>query len=158
MSEKWEVVEEVDLTKSNAFWNTGEQDGYGLFLASDNNKYKVWIGDRKEKFQKDWWYKSTNQQQVSETIAKVRKDLLTLLGYLESNPDLWGQHPIAFGIYHAFDLHFGPFEYLEMRPNDWGGLGLNKPKQYIVLKGKIDNKTITYKLGKKRAIFLIKSY
>ena len=154
MEEDWEVVEEVDLTKSNAFWNTGEQDGYQLFQASDNNKYKVWVGDPKESFQKKWWYTATNQNEVAETIAKVRKDLNKVLEYLEKNPDLWSQHPIAFGIYHAFDLHFGPFEYLEMRPNDWGGIGLNKPKKYIVIKGKIDNKTITYKLGKKRAILM----
>jgi len=146
----------IDLSKSNEFWNTDEESGYGYFKASDGNRYKVWVGDPDEKFQKKWWYAADNKQEVAETLARVRKDINTLLRYLEKNPQLWNQHPIAFGIYHTFDLHLNqPFEYLEMRPNEWGGLGLNKPKQITVIKAELDNnKTIDYELGTKRNISL----
>ena len=143
------------MTTSKEFWNTDEESGYAYFKASDGNRYKVWVGDRNEKFQKKWWYTVNNQQEVAETLARVRKDINTLLRYLEKNPQLWNQHPIAFGIYHTFDLHLGkPFEYIEMRPNEWGGLGLNKPKQITVIKADLGNKTIDYELGTKRNISL----
>jgi hypothetical protein len=146
----------IDLSKSKEFWNTDEESGYNYFKASDGNRYKVWVGDPDEKFQKKWWYAADNRQEVAETLARVRKDINTLLRYLEKNPQLWNQHPIAFGIYHTFDLHLNrPFEYLEMRPNEWGGLGLNKPKQITVIKAELDNnKTIDYELGTKRNISL----
>ena len=151
------MVKRIDLTNSKEFWNTDEESGYKYFQASDGLKYKVWIGDKKEKFQKKWWYTVTNQQEVAETLAQVRKDINILLNYLEENPQLWNQHPIAFGIYHTFDLHLNdkPFEYLEMRPNEWGGLGLNKPKEITVIDAEIyDGKTIPYELGTKRNISL----
>jgi hypothetical protein len=150
------IVKVIDLSKSKDFWNTDEEAGYGQFKASDGKMYKVWVGDPNEKFQKKWWYTVDNQQEVAETLARVRKDINTLLIYLEKNPQLWNQHPIAFGIYHTFDLHLNDrFEYLEMRPNDWGGLGLNKPKQITVIKAELDNnKTIDYELGTKRNISL----
>ena len=144
----------IDLSKSKDFWNLDETTGYRKYNVQGIN-YKVWVGYRDQKFQKDWWYNVTNQQEVAETIAKVRSDLLKLLRYLESNPDLWNQEPIAFGIYHAFDLHFGPFEYLEIRPNQDGILGLNKPKEITVIKAETDkNKIIDYELGTKRNISL----
>jgi hypothetical protein len=41
-----------------------------------------------------------------------------------------------------------------MRPNNWGGIGLNKPKEITVIKAEIDDKTIDYELGTKRNIML----
>ena len=150
------MVKRINLTDSKEFWNTDEKSGYGRYKASDGVLYKVWLGDKNEEFQKKWWYTITNQQEVAETLAQVHKDINTLLVYLEKNPQLWGQHPIAFGIYHTFDLHLNnKFEYLEMRPNDWGGLGLNKPKEITVIKVDLDDgKVIDYELGTKRNISL----
>ena len=146
----------INLENTQDFWNTNENKGYRYFRARDKRNYKVWVGDTSEKFQKNWWYNTTNQQEVAETLARVKKDINTLLTYLEKNPQLWNQHPIAFGIYHTFSLHLDkPFEYIEMRPNDWGGLGLNKPKEITVIKAEIDNgKVIDYELGTKRNISL----
>jgi hypothetical protein len=151
-----EVIDKINLEDSNEFWNVDEHKGYRRIRASDNRYYKVWVGDRNEKFQKNWWYDVTNQQEVAETLAQVRKDLLTLLVYLEKNPDLWMNHPIAFGIYHTFDLHLTDrVHYMEMRPNKWGGLGLNKPKELTVYKMDIgEKKDIKYNLGTKRGILL----
>jgi hypothetical protein len=85
-------------------------NGYKLFKASDGLSYKVWVGDKNEKFQKSWWYTITNQQDVAETLAQVREDINKLLNYIQQNPQLWNQHPIAFGIYHTFDLHLSEDE------------------------------------------------
>jgi hypothetical protein len=144
----------IDLTDSKEFWNVNEENGYTSVKASDGNYYKVWTGDPNEKNQKNWWY-NTNEIILAEILARVRKDLNKLLTYLEKNPDLWSQHPIAFGIYHTFDLHlYQPFEYIEMRPNDLGIQGLNKPKEITVIKAELENKTIDYELGTKRNILL----
>ena len=146
------------------FWDVDENKGYITLKANDGLDYKVWNGDPEEKHQKKWWYTATNKQETAETLARVRKDLNTLLIYLIKNEYLYANDPIAFGIYHTFDLHLPgwnnnnfneqPFIYQEMRPNDHGILGLNKPKKIITIKAKIDNKTIDYELGKKRLILL----
>ena len=146
------------------FWDVDENKGYITLKANDGLDYKVWNGDPDEKHQKKWWYTATNKQETAETLARVRKDLNTLLIYLIKNEYLYANDPIAFGIYHTFDLHLPgwnknnfneqPFIYQEMRPNDHGILGLNKPKKIITIKSKIDNKTIDYELGKKRLILL----
>ena len=146
----------IDLSNSKDFWNVNETNGYKKEQASDGLYYKVWVGDNSEKNQKKWWY-NIDPQESAETLAKVRKDLNILLNYLYDNPQLLNDHPIAFGIYHTFDLHLNekPFEYMEMRPNDWGGLGLNKPKEITVINAEIDNgKIIDYELGTKRNILL----
>ena len=149
-------MKKIDLSNSKDFWNVDETNGYKKVQASDGLYYKVWVGDKSEKNQKKWWY-NIDPQESAETLAKVRKDLNILLKYLYDNPQLWNDHPIAIGIYHTFDLHLGdkPFEYMEMRPNDWGGLGLNKPKEITVINAEIDNgKIIDYELGTKRNILL----
>lgn len=149
------MVKVIDLRDSTEFWNTDENNGYEKIKACDGKYYKVWVGDQNEKNQKKWWYTANNKQEVADILAHVSKDINTLLVYLETNPQLWSQHPIAFGIYHTFDLHFKPFEYLEMRPNEWGCLGLNKPIEITVINAEIDNgKVIEYELGTKRNISL----
>ena len=139
-------MKKIDLSNSKDFWNVDETNGYKKVQASDGLYYKVWVGDKSEKNQKKWWY-NIDPQESAETLAKVRKDLNILLKYLYDNPQLWNDHPIAFGIYHTFDLHLGdkPFEYMEMRPNDWGGLGLNKPKEITVINAEIDNGKILFR-------------
>ncbi len=150
-----EIVSKKNLEDSNEFWNVDEKNGYKSYQASDNRYYKVWVGDRNEQPQRKWWYTVNNQQEVAETLARVRKDLLTLLQYLDKNPDLWMNHPIAFGIYHTFDLHLTDrVPYMEMRPNKWGGLGLNKPKEVTVYKMDIGDRKVKYDLGTKRGILL----
>ena len=151
------IVKEINLEDSSEFWNLDENKGYKKFKASDGLEYKVWVGDLDEKFQKKWWYNVNNHQDVAETLAKVRKDMNTLLTFLQNNPQLWINQPIAFGIYHTFDLHLGnkPFEYIEMRPNEHGIIGLNKPKRITVIKAPISDTTlIDYELGTKRNISL----
>jgi hypothetical protein len=151
----------INLEDSKEFWNVDEKSGYSKIRASDGLYYKVWSGDESEKNQKKWWYEHSNLGVVAETLAHVRKDLNTLLKYIEKNPCLWSQHPIAFGIYHAFDLHlYGPpFEYMEMRPNNHGIIGLNKPKEISVIKAEKENgKIIDYELGTKRNILLTLRY
>ena len=56
------MVKRIDLTDSKEFWNTDEKSGYKTYKASDGVFYKVWIGVKNEKFQKNWWYTVTNQQ------------------------------------------------------------------------------------------------
>ena len=151
------------MAKKKPFWDVDENKGYRSIKASDNLDYKVWVGDQQEKNQKKWWY-TGNQQEVAETLARVRKDINKLLYYLVDNEYLYTNDPIAFGIYHTFNLHIPnwngksnepPFVYQEMRPNEHGILGLNKPKKIITIKAEIDNnKVIDYELGKKRLILL----
>ena len=150
-----EIIKEINLENETDFWNVNEIKGYKKYKASDGVFYKVWIGDPDESFQKKWWYIIGNQQETAEVLARIRKDLGTILNYLNDNPQLWNQHPIAFGIYHTFDLHLNGalFEYLEMRPNKDGILGLNKPKRLTVIKVLLD-KVLNYELGTKRNILL----
>ena len=149
------TIKILNLENSDEFWNLNEVDGYRKYKASDGRYYKVWVGNPEQSFQKKWWYTVTNQQEVAETLARVRKDIDTLLNYIYNNPQLWFQHPIAFGIYHTFELHLhNVFEYLETRPNEDGILGLNKPKEITVLEIKTDKKPIEYELGTKRNIML----
>ena len=152
----FEVVKVTNLEDSPAFWNTDETNGYRKYQSGiDGRSYKIWIGDINEKFQKKWWYTITNQQETANTLAKVRKDILKLLTFLHNNPELWYDNPIAFGLYHVFDLQLtDKTPYMEMRPNDWGGLGLNKPREYQTIKTEIDNKSVKYDLGTKRVILL----
>ena len=152
------------MAKKKPFWDVDENKGYRSIKASDNLDYKVWVGDQQENNQKKWWYNSDNQQAVAETLARVRKDINKLLYYLVDNEYLYNNDPIAFGIYHTFNLHIPEwngksnepnFVYQEMRPNDHGILGLNKPKKIITIKAELDNnKVIDYELGKKRLILL----
>jgi len=151
----YKIINKENLEHSTEFWNLNESDGYEQIKASDGNYYKVWVGYPKQSFQKNWWYNIDNKRETAEVLARVRKDLTGLLMYLEKNPQLWYQHPIAFGIYHTFDLHLNDnFEYLEMRPNQHGILGLNKPKNITTLEVDVDNKKIKYELGTKRNILL----
>jgi hypothetical protein len=151
-----EVVKKIDNSDTDEFWNLDENSGYKKIKASDGKFYKVWFGDKNENHQKKWWYNVDNHQEVAETLARVKGDILKLLNCLNKNPQLWSDHPIAFGMYHTFDLHLHkPFEYMEMRPNTWGGIGLNKPKEITVVKLELENgKKINYDLGTKRTILL----
>jgi hypothetical protein len=153
------------------FWDVEEIEGFEDILASDGLYYKVWNkGTPKIK------------QQVAEILAKVRRDLNTLLVYIFRNPDKWHDKPIAFGIFHTFDIHIpcwtdlidqllctkNPlpmindacvkmgklFEYQEMTPNPDGILGLNKPKIIVTKKVEVNGKTIDYEIAEKRKIML----
>jgi hypothetical protein len=160
------------------FWDVEEDKGFTGVKASDGVVYKVWTGNLNFPFQKTWWYNNDNIQHVAEMLASARRDINTLLIYLLKNPQLWNQHPIAFGVYHCFDIHIpywndlnlqlnkkellskclktdNLFIYQEMTPNEDGIIGLNKPKKIITIKAEIENgKIIDYELGKKRLILL----
>ena len=169
------------MQSKKPFWDLEEDVGYKSVKASDGIYYKVWNGDENEKSQKDWWYEQTkeDQQDVVEILAKVRKDINTILIYLLKNEHLYINNPIAFGIYHTFDLHIPCwrtlnlddndlnntinrkclnngtlFIYQEMRPNEHGIIGLNKPKEIETIKVDTGNKIMDYELGKKRLILL----
>jgi hypothetical protein len=161
----------ADLGDSGEFWDFNENTDYIKITASDGLVYKVW----------DYGSESIKQE-VADTLARVRKDINTILIYIMKNPQLWTCKPIAFGIYHTFDIHipgwedfkrineFGAnfntiinkkceqsgklFEYQEMTPNPDGIIGLNKPK--IIKKIKIikEGKPINYEIADKRKIFL----
>ena len=91
--------------KEKPFWDVDENKGYISLRANDGLNYKVWNGDSDEKKQKKWWYTAINKQEVAETLARIRKDINTLLIYLIKNEHLYINNPIAFGIYHTFNLH-----------------------------------------------------
>jgi len=138
----FEVVKTENMENDPAFWNLDENDGYVFVLAKDNKKYKVFKTNE------------TDDKKAADILADVRRDLTKLLDYLENNKDLWYNDPIAFGIYHTLYLHTDDFEYLEMRPNKYGIIGLNKPKEITTIKVDIGTKVINYELGTKRNIAL----
>jgi len=150
------------------FWDLEEQRGFRELRAKlDNLIYKVWKTDSID-----------TDQQVAETLAKVRQDITTLFLYIMKNPQLWSNHPIAFGIVHAFDIHIpvwsktdllkikDPYSYIinqpreqifnyqEMTPNDLGIIGLNKPKKIVTIPIEYRGKKIDYEIAEKRSIFL----
>ena len=147
------------------FWDLEESKGFNDIIADDGLTYKVWnSGDSKL------------QQEVADTLARVRKDLNTLLIYIYDNPQLWNNKPIAFGVFHTFDIHIPCwttkmqkssdqlnkecikigklFNYQEMTPNDYGIIGLNKPKKIITIPIERNGKIIDYEIAEKRSIFL----
>ena len=144
------------------FWDLEENKGFDKIKASDQLVYNVWdSGSPQEK------------QEVADTLARIRNDINTVLLYIHNNPQKWSDHPIAWGIYHTFDIHLpgwenylskNPksinkqpriFEYQEMTPNDLGILGLNKPKKIVNLPVELDNgKKIDYEVAEKRKILL----
>ena len=147
-------------------WDVEETDGFVSVKAWDNLYYKVWNVGTPETIQK-----------VADILANVRYDINKLLIYLCKNKKNWENHPIAFGIYHTFDLHANGsnenvfndinansiinkmanqkiFNYQEMTPNNLGLLGLNKPKEVTNINVTIDGKKIKYEIASKRSIFL----
>lgn len=153
------------------FWDVEEVDGFVSIKGPDTIYYKV--VDTPD-----------HQENIAAAVelSKVRKDINTLLLYLYNNPQLWYDKPIAFGIYHTFDIHipgwedfkrineFGAnfntiinkkceqsgklFEYQEMTPNPDGIIGLNKPKVIKKIRIIKEGKPINYEIADKRKIFL----
>ena len=120
-----------------AFWDVEETVGFEQIRASDGLYYRVYISNKGD------------NQEAAEILSNVRRDLNTLLIYLYNNPQLWSNHQIAFGIYHAFDIHLpgwdkvklvsldsvgNTFNYQEMTPNKYGIIGINKPKIIVNIK------------------------
>jgi len=141
------------------FWDLEENIGFDKIKASDGITYNVWnSGTPQEK------------KEVAETLARVRKDINKILFYIYNNPQEWVDKPIAWGIYHTFDIHLPGwenyisknnfnvqpklFEYQEMTPNKLGIIGLNKPKNIVTMPVEIDGKIINYELADKRKILL----
>ena len=128
--------------------NLEENKGFVKVRSSlDNVEYKVLdIGTSSEK------------SEVALILSKVRRDLNKLMIYLCKNPQLWINLPIAYGIIHTFDIHLPCLSYLlddiltsdnpceliikngnlfniqEMTPNQYGIIGLNKPKELKKIK------------------------
>ena len=164
----WDSKTKKIINSSKQFWNFSESDNYVSVKASDNVEYKVW--------------NTGNTAEVAETLARIRKDINTLLIYIMRNPDLWNQKPIAFGIYHTLDIHIpcwgknmdsilkskNPFklindtcthdhtlfEYQEMKPDHQSIIGLNKPKKLEVIEVEYHGKRVKYPIAKQRKIFL----
>jgi len=160
-----------DLGDSGEFWDFNENTNYISITASDGLDYKVW----------DYGSESIKQE-VADTLAHVRKDINTILIYIMKNPQLWTCKPIAFGIYHTFDIHIpcwpdnidsiikskNPmklindsciqmgklFNYQEMKPDYHNIIGLNKPKKIISIEAEYRGKVVEYEIAEKRSIFL----
>ena len=154
---------QVKKSEKKPFWDVEENVGFVKVQAWDDLYYKVWNDGTPETIQK-----------VADILANIRLDINTILIYIYENRELWINHPIAFGIYHTFDIHaphhksttfyssdtisrdsgINLFNYQEMTPNKDGILGLNKPKNLKNIKVEIDNQEIEYEIATKRSIFL----
>ena len=77
------------------FWDVEETDGFVKIRSPmDSLEYKVWnTGSESVK------------QEVALQLSNVRRDINILLIYLCKNPVLWIDRPIAYGIFHTFDIH-----------------------------------------------------
>jgi hypothetical protein len=159
------------LGDSGEFWDFDESDNYVTIKANDGLDYKVWNEGTEE-----------TKQEIADTLARVRKDLNKLLICIMKNPESWNSKPIAFGIYHAFDIHIPCWEknmdlilkskdpyklindtckrmgtlfnYQEMKPRYKSIEGLNKPKIITTIPARYRGKNINYEIAKKRSIFL----
>jgi hypothetical protein len=154
------------MKEKKPFWDKEENIGFVSVEAWDGLVYKVWNEGTPETIQK-----------IADILAKVRYDINRLLIYLCKNKEKWENHPIAFGMYHTFDIHAPHsnqesfysdnamnlinrnsgkdlFNYQEMTPNDDGILGLNKPKELTEININFKNKKINYEIATKRSIFL----
>jgi hypothetical protein len=146
------------------FWDLDESAGFVSVVAKDGLTYKVLDKGTKQ-----------DQQDAADVLARVRKDINTLLIYMYRNPDLWYSKPIAWGVFHTFDIHvpcwnqninssdeinryslqMGKlFNYQETPINEYGIIGLNKPKKIISMDIEYNGKQIEYELAEKRSIFL----
>ena len=145
--------------KKKPFWDVEEEKGFVKVKAWDNHYYKVWNEGTQESIKK-----------VANILADVRRDLNKLLKHIwkvqnvanisfEGKRITWKSHPIAFGIYHTFDIHipngdlYG-YNYQEMTPNKHGILGLNKPKDIVTKQFNYDGKMVDYEIAQKRSMFL----
>ena len=156
------------------FWDLDEDVGFVKVRSIlDNLEYKVVDrGSEQDKLE------------VANALAKVRRDLNTLLIYVARNPELWLYKSIAFGIFHTFDIHIPClyhfldvintdsiealnnkiinkcvqdgtlFTYQEMPPNNVGLIGLNKPKVIKTIQIDVDGVPTDYEIAEKRLILL----
>jgi hypothetical protein len=154
--------------------NLEENKGFVKIKSTfDNVEYKVLDqGSESEKLE------------VANTLAHIRKDLNTLLIYLCKNPELWINRSIAYGVILTFYIHIPKlydifdivtsnsegidlnqliiksskdnlFNIQEMTPNNYGIIGLNKPKKIKKIKVKCKNgKLIEYEVADERSIHL----
>ena len=146
------------MNNKKEFWDLDESKGFVNAVGPDGIEYKV-LG----------YGSDEDTQKAADILAKVRKDVNTLLIYIYNNPELWNNKPIAFGIFHTFDIHIPCwqtcmngdinkegklFNYQVMTPNEYGIIGLNKPKKIVTIPVVIGNKQIDYEIAEKRSIFL----
>lgn len=147
------------MTTKRPFWDVEEEKGFVEIKAWDKHNYKVWNAGTQESLQK-----------VANILADVRRDMNKLLDHIwkvknvaniqfEGKKITWVEHPIAFGIYHMFDIHmpnqdrYG-YNYQEMTPNKHGILGLNKPKIIVTKQFVYEGNIINYEIAEKRSMFL----
>ena len=77
------------------FWDVEEYIGFVKIKSPiDSLEYKVWNKGS-----------SNEQKEVAIQLSKVRRDINSLLMYLCKHPVLWINQPIAYGIFHTFDIH-----------------------------------------------------
>jgi hypothetical protein len=154
------------MKEKKPFWDKEETLGFVQIKACDGLFYKVWNKGTDETIKK-----------VADILANIRYDINRLLIYLCKNKQNWENHPIAFGIYHTFNIHAPNsneetfysdnamnlinsnsrkdlFNYQEMTPNDDNILGLNKPKELTNINIIFNDKKINYEIATKRSIFL----
>jgi len=77
------------------FWDVEENEGFILIKSDiDSLEYKVYNTGTPEE-----------QQEVANSLAKVRRDLNKLLFYLCRHPEEWINKKIALGIFLTLDIH-----------------------------------------------------
>jgi len=83
------------MNSKKPFWDVDEETNFiKLKNNTDSLEYKVYnAGD------------SYQQQQISNLLAMIRLNVNILLIYLIQNPELWYNKPIAWGVFHTFDIH-----------------------------------------------------
>ena len=147
------------MTKKTPFWDVNENDNFLEIKAWDNHLYKVWNAGTDESIKKD-----------ADILANVRRDMNKLLQYIwkvKNVPNIlfegkkipWTSHPIAFGLYHTFDIHIPQgnpygYTYQEMTPNKYGIIGLNKPKVIVKKQFEYNGAFIDYEIAEKRLMLL----
>jgi hypothetical protein len=122
---------------------------------------------------------SEEKIEVAKNLSMVRRDLNKLLIYLCKNPQLWINQPIAFGIIHTLNIHIpclydifdtvisnkntseiinlinkdpNLFLIQEMTPNEYGIIGLNKPRK--LKKIKLPDGSGDYEISAERSIHM----
>jgi hypothetical protein len=156
----------IPVKQETGAWDFDESKDFVEVTSSiDNLTYKIYEPNTPVEL----------QLKLANILARVRKDLNKMLLFAVNNPGIWRNHPIAWGMFHTFDLHISPwksgisnldlinqecirsgtlFNYQEMPKNDNGILGLNKPKNIFATPVKVNGKEFNYEIADHRSIFL----
>lgn len=163
----------IPVKQETGDWDFDEsKDFVSVKSTIDHLEYKVYAPNTP----------SDVQLELANALAQVREDMNKMLIYAYQHPEVWRNHPIAWGMFHTLDLHIACwkkslsnfcdlrgtldlinnecirsgtlFVYQEMPKNDMGILGLNKPKNIFATPIVYKGETVNYEIADQRAIFL----